>query len=206
MENKIAIFYAINFFKPPADLYSDIDDDIDIIINTILSKSSVRVPKLEGYVENIIPLFSSEQFKSHFRVTPSTFEFILNEIGEKLHRVTGGREVISAEKQLLITLWRYATPDSYRSIIQKFNVGKGTAIRIVRRVTKALCDISERCIVWLKRNIIQDIVLGFSRTKSFPGVIRATDGTHIVIPAPKENSEAYINRKGRHSIQLQVMF
>lgn len=40
----------------------------------------------------------------------------------------------------------------------------------------------------------------------FPGVIGAVDGTHIKISAPKDNSESYINRKGFHSIQLQVIF
>ncbi|XP_039308183.1 putative nuclease HARBI1 [Solenopsis invicta] len=39
----------------------------------------------------------------------------------------------------------------------------------------------------------------------FPGVIGAIDGTHIKIIAPKDRSESYINRKGYHSIQLQVV-
>ncbi|KAL6266004.1 hypothetical protein P5V15_002855 [Pogonomyrmex californicus] len=32
----------------------------------------------------------------------------------------------------------------------------------------------------------------------------AVDGTHIKISAPKDNNESYINRKGFHSLQLQV--
>jgi len=35
-------------------------------------------------------------------------------------------------------------------------------------------------------------------------VIGAIDGTHIKIAAPKLDPDAYINRKGYHSIQLQV--
>lgn len=38
----------------------------------------------------------------------------------------------------------------------------------------------------------------------FPKVIGAIDGTHIEIAAPKLHPDAYINRKGYHSIQLQV--
>lgn len=37
----------------------------------------------------------------------------------------------------------------------------------------------------------------------FPKVIGAIDGTHVKI-APKKNPESYVNRKGYHSIQLQV--
>lgn len=94
----------------------------------------------------------------------------------------------------------------FRSILQRFNVSKGTAITAVRRVAKALCELSQRYIMWPNENNIEDIVYGFSRARNFPGVIGAIDGTHINIPGPKENSEAYINRKGRHSIHLQVMF
>ena len=38
----------------------------------------------------------------------------------------------------------------------------------------------------------------------FPDVIGALDGTHINISKPKANPECYVNRKGHHSVQLQV--
>lgn len=40
----------------------------------------------------------------------------------------------------------------------------------------------------------------------FPKVIGAVDGTHVKIAAPKLHADAYVNRKGYHSIQLQVFF
>lgn len=47
---------------------------------------------------------------------PSTFELILNEIGGKLVRATDGNKMISPDKQFLLSLWRFATPDSYRQV------------------------------------------------------------------------------------------
>lgn len=76
----------------------------------------------------------------------------------------------------------------------------------MRRVSAALCELSPQYIVWPTGNNIKEIVLGFSSISNFPNTIGAIDGTHINIPAPKENAEAYVNRKGHHSIQLQVMF
>lgn len=38
-----------------------------------------------------------------------------------------------------------------------------------------------------------------------PGVIGAIDGTHVQIPGPSEHRDAYINRKGFPSVQLQVV-
>ena len=38
-----------------------------------------------------------------------------------------------------------------------------------------------------------------------PCLIGAIDGTHINIPGPSEHRDAYINRKGFPSMQLQVV-
>jgi len=38
----------------------------------------------------------------------------------------------------------------------------------------------------------------------FPGILGATDETHIKIIALRNDSDSYINRKGFHSIQLQI--
>lgn len=85
-------------------------------------------------------------------------------------------------------------------------MGKATAIRTVRRVAKALCELSPRYITWPTENKIEAVVHGFYCTNGFPDTIGAIDGTHVIIPAPYKNPEAYINRKGHYSIHLQVRF
>lgn len=60
------------------------------------------------------------------------------------------------------------------------------------------------CITWPSEERSMEIHNGFFAVSSFPKVIGAIDGTHINIPAPHENPECYVNRKGHHSIQLQV--
>lgn len=59
-------------------------------------------------------------------------------------------------------------------------------------------------IKWPQQASVQDVWLGFEAISAFPKVIGAIDGKHINIPAPGKNPEAYVNRKGHHSIQLQV--
>ena len=45
----------------------------------------------------------------------------------------------------------------------------------------------------------------FAAIAGFPRVIGAIDGTHIAIKSPPANREAvYVNRKGFHSINVQV--
>ncbi|OXU17987.1 hypothetical protein TSAR_016837, partial [Trichomalopsis sarcophagae] len=43
------------------------------------------------------------------------------------------------------------------------------------------------------------------RRFNFPGVIGAVDGTHTRITVPRNDSQSYINHKGVHSIQLQIV-
>ncbi|KYM82967.1 Putative nuclease HARBI1 [Atta colombica] len=45
----------------------------------------------------------------------------------------------------------------------------------------------------------------FEQVYGFPNVIGTIDGIHIKICAPKEDSDLYINRKGFHSMNVQVV-
>ena len=43
----------------------------------------------------------------------------------------------------------------------------------------------------------------FYKLVGFPSCIGCIDGFHVLIKAPSENENDYINRKGRHSINVQ---
>ena len=49
------------------------------------------------------------------------------------------------------------------------------------------------------------VMEGFERRRGMKQVLGAIDGSHIAIKAPRENQDAYINRKGFHSIVLQAV-
>lgn len=49
-----------------------------------------------------------------------------------------------------------------------------------------------------------NIVRDFRDVADIPGVCGAIDGTHMKVRAPTENEWAYINRKGEHSLNVQV--
>ncbi|XP_011169072.1 putative nuclease HARBI1 [Solenopsis invicta] len=182
---------------------SENDDHHDIcirdmqILYSILMANKVRgkmiaTEKITDYVERVIPNYSNNTFKQHFRVLPASFEVILILIGPALNATdtASSRKPISAEKQLLIALCFMATSDSYRSICVKFGVGKATAFRSVRHVTYALHCIAPRFIQW-PAEVADNIIDEFARVCGFPGVIGAIDGTHIKIRAPPTDSASY---------------
>ncbi|KAB0790106.1 hypothetical protein PPYR_15573 [Photinus pyralis] len=122
-----------------------------------------------------------------FVLLPTTFDFVLNQIGDSLVRKTlDGNPMVSPAKQLQIALWRLATPDSYRSICLRFHVGQATAIRSVRRVVRELIVRLDNFIVWPTGRAAINITKRFRKTSAFPGIVGAIDGTHIRIPAPLE--------------------
>lgn len=74
-----------------------------------------EVVRIEKFVENTIPRFSTKQFQEHFRLKPTVFHSLENKLGHLLLRQgVIGRVTTSVTKQLLATLWLLATPDSYR--------------------------------------------------------------------------------------------
>lgn len=53
---------------------------------------------------------------------------------------------------------------------------------------------------------IHDTKAAFAADYNFPGVLGVIDGTHIAITAlPKDIENAYMNRKGFHSINVQLV-
>ncbi|XP_067217072.1 putative nuclease HARBI1 [Linepithema humile] len=179
---------------------------VDLILNTKKSEMQIR-PRIKDYVEKIILNYTAEEFKSHFRLWPTTFEFLLELIGPTLSatKSISGRKPLAAQKQLLIALWMMATPDSYRSVCVKFNIGKATAIRTMRKVTYALHILAPRFIQWPQGERANKVMEEFEKVSAFPKIIGAIDGTHIRIKAPLEDKQSYVNRKGYHSIHVQAV-
>lgn len=77
---------------------------------------------------------------------------------------------------------------------------------VFHKVVKALYSHLNIFITWPNRVRAEEIWTHVKNKYKFPKVIGAIDGTHIKIAAPKNHAEAYINRKGYYSIQLQVFF
>lgn len=75
----------------------------------------VKPRRVEGYVEEIIPRLTNNQFREHFRILPETYELLEQRLSNALsNQNNDGRPMVPVRKQLLASLWLLATPDSYR--------------------------------------------------------------------------------------------
>jgi hypothetical protein len=76
----------------------------------------------------------------------------------------------------------------------------------VKDVTDALVNHAGEFVRWPMTNTDRSKVkTGFYQQARFPNVIGCIDGTHVRIVAPGADENAYVNRKGFHSINVQAV-
>lgn len=187
---------------------SSSDDEIDVIDLLVKHQERAsRKPRKKEYLYKIIPGYSQEIFKCHFRMYPETFDYVLSVVGPALMdtKYNPGIKPIPAREQLLIAIWIMATPDSYRSVSEKFDVDKATAIRAVHRVSHKLYKLAPRFIKWPKGQEAEKVMRDYEKFSAFPKVVGAIDGTHVKSTVPKDDKSSYINRKGYASVQVQAV-
>jgi len=115
----------------------------------------------------------------------------------------GGRQQAGAEAHLLAALDYFANQQSYRLIATKFGLTESTVLQAVRRVTNWLVSLRQMFIRWPSVTRQDELSLEFAKRGGIENVVGAIDGSHINIIAPSHNNEDYVNRKSRHSINLQ---
>ncbi|KAG5873039.1 hypothetical protein JTB14_036206 [Gonioctena quinquepunctata] len=168
-------------------------------------------PRSQNYIYNIIPQFNSKQFQEHFRMSCDGFEAALLKIGPRLRIQVGeyelGRPCISPRLQLLSVIWLLATPDSFRSVGDRFGMGKSSLWDSFLRVITILEDIAPEVIQWPSENDLATITAKYYRISrnQLKNVVGAIDGSYIPIKAPKENKTSYITRKCNYAITLQAI-
>ena len=117
----------------------------------------------------------------------------------------GGREKLTAEVHLLVTLWYLANQECFRAVADRFGVSESSALRAVRRITDWLRGLAHIFIRWPNVTKAKETERLFYERAHMPRVIGAIDGSHIAIQAPTHRADDYVNRKGVHSVILQAV-
>ncbi|XP_025162657.1 uncharacterized protein LOC112590444 isoform X2 [Harpegnathos saltator] len=123
---------------------SDVSDgELDMQIHLQLRGPQHKPTRIGGYVERTIPQLNREQFRKHFRITLTTYNQLEQKLVPALQEDVGIKRHIPVRKQLLATLWLLATPDSYRSVGERFDMSKSSLNVSFMRVIQALNNIAE---------------------------------------------------------------
>lgn len=149
------------------------------------------------------------EFKRHFRLTRSTFEWLCCEIIPFLRREITGPGIVGLawEQKIGASLWFFATGECYRSIGNRFGMGESTFSYALRDVTNVLITkfLAKKIVFPNTILEINEITKEFKKIGRISNVIGAIDGSHIPIKAPHLFPVDYFNRKGFYSIVLQAV-
>lgn len=151
---------------------------------------------------------TDEQFVVLFRLTKQ----MVNEIIFPVlipHLQKYSPLAVPAEQKILLALNFYAT-GTYQNRLGldwKFPVSQQMMSNIINEVTPLIVnELGNRWVQFpTQRNDINRIKAKFMEHTRFPGVLGAIDCTHVPILAPKNQEHNYLNRKGYHSKNVQIV-
>ena len=104
-------------------------------------KRNRRVRRFEqncGWFQKVWNAYDNKPFKSCFRISRETFNFILNRIGHHLTHDTTAEEPISPQERLGICLYRLSRGDYYHTIAEMTGRGLTTVQCITQEVCKGI--------------------------------------------------------------------
>lgn len=147
-------------------------------------------------------------FIMSFRLTKEMAQYVFNLIVQDFD-VTANIVAVPPILQYFATLNFYATGSYQNSIGQNYNISfsQPVASRSIKTVTNML---EERLgNIWIKfPTTFEEKILikqQFMEATGFAGIIGAIDCTHVAILAPPDEEHNYVNRKGFHSINVQIV-
>ena len=115
------------------------------------------------------------------------------------------RDTLSAEMQVLVALRFYASGSFQNVLGDTVNVRKSTVSRMVHRVSAALCRHSREFIHFPNQDEANRQKRKFLEKSNFPNVIGCIDGMQIKIQAPTKNEHEFVNSRGKHSINVEIV-
>ncbi|KAH6947186.1 hypothetical protein HPB50_017499 [Hyalomma asiaticum] len=187
---------------------SDDDDDSQIYANKFaeLFAEPLDVPKVNGYVRNVVSNYSDQQFRSNFRLARSACYNLIKQFEESeffpSDRSHGGVPVKTSEEHILSFLWYAVNKASMREVAVLFDMAESTQFVVIDRVLGFLCKIAPDIIhLGLDKDALPK---DFQELTGFPGVIGCIDGTYILMRCPANKIRSmYINRHDEVSMTLQ---
>uniref|UniRef100_A0A3B1JAG5 Putative nuclease HARBI1 n=1 Tax=Astyanax mexicanus TaxID=7994 RepID=A0A3B1JAG5_ASTMX len=143
---------------------------------------------------------------ARFRFGREDILFISNLPRSHLESATLRSQALTVEEQVLIALRFYASGAFYQVIGDGMCVTKSTVCTVIHRVSSALSRLLNQFVAFPENpEQLNKIKQDFFSLSKMPNTIGVIDCTHVYIQAPHEREWEFVNRKGRHSINVQLV-
>nr|XP_023668356.1 putative nuclease HARBI1 [Paramormyrops kingsleyae] len=148
--------------------------------------------------------YTSEELYAHFHFGRDDIKYIADLVRPTLQHQNQRSHVLSVEEQCLIALRFYACGTFYQVIGDNMGVRKTTVSNVVKAMSVALGSLINQFVYFPKDDQTAQTKHKFLQMGNMPSTIGAIDCTHVHIQAPYEREWDYVNRKGRHSININT--
>ena len=134
------------------EMLIDSDDEEEICVIAATSIFMRRdLNRNFGFLEVIVPTYSIDEFKSHFRMTRGTLDILCREVAATGIIPQGnrfGRPPIPVQCQVLAYVWFMSNSEVMRSVSDRFDTTLSSLFRIIQRVTNACMSMRQQYIKW----------------------------------------------------------
>ena len=149
---------------------------------------------------------STEWLLSRYRFPKTLLLDLCHDLGPMLARDTRPTNALPVHIQLLSTLGFLATGTYQREVGDISGISQPSMSRIMPAVLDAIISLAPDYIQFPYVDPQQAAIKrGFHAIAGFPNIIGAIDCTHVAIKAPSTNEFNYVNRKGFHSVNVQIV-
>ena len=154
----------------------------------------------------LLDTFPDEEIRSRYRFTRESIKYICDIVEPDLRRPTLRNHALTVEQQVLASLRFLGEGMFYKTDGDILGIDKSSVCRILKRFCESLVSQSHRFFRFpftaAEKN---NNKLKFYKMGGFPSCILCVDGVHIRICTPYIDENSFINRKGWHSINVQMM-
>ncbi|XP_050734738.1 putative nuclease HARBI1 [Eriocheir sinensis] len=159
--------------------------------------------------KDVLNELNDAELIKRYRLDREGILFVTNLVRAALKSDTNRSNPLTPELKVLITLRYLATGKMQQCSSDDLGPSQSSISRAISKTIDALADVNV-----LKRFITFPVTQDSADRKkaeffaiaNFPNIVGAIDGTHIRIVAPRDQEEVYVNRKGYHSMNVQVVF
>lgn len=169
--------------------------------------ADVHFSRSREYKSRMNPLetLSEEDFYDRYRFPKHVVIDLCDDLRRPLERISHRGQSLSVELQVCTAL-RYYCQGGFLPVLGDLHgVSERAAGNALHSVSEEICRINDRYINWKDENYLMRQMESFYRYCGMPKTIGCIDGCHIPILGPVINEKVYVNRKGHHSINCQVV-
>lgn len=176
-------------------MWSSSDEELDEMLrNRRIRRPRNFQPRRHFQIEN------PREFREKFRLPVEAVDHLLEVLAPQLEHRTRRNVALTPRQQLLTFLHFLGTNSFYHVMHSCHGIATSTVFNVVRRVVPAILSLRRHLIHWPDQPL--RIAGKYREIAGFPSVAGCLDGTHIIVMAPSNDEEAYVNR--HHSKSLNV--